>query len=406
MKTVIIMGRGVEGCGVTKFTLEQIRWLKKNNHEYKVYASKDKSWTRKKSHDTSEINQIKFAKPEETLKMIEDCNKADFVIINSLPSQGHPEKCIEQFITALNSITVPVVLIQHDHSSLSINRNAGLNESIQKASLIFAHSRSNDFSKKVLQSIPKSNSVFSGFIKNKSFIKEVLNFQPGMDFESVKEKYWKDLSIQDNRHHKWIGRTTSWKGYKELLEFHNEYLMPNNYLTTLEGIEKSPAYLGFKKLSEFHGFIDQPTESVDLTNYYGSHACVFGPYVNEEMLERMSRVAFGYQLSLLKPHFIERSVEYTHCELVCTGTVPVFKRGYGEYCTHRESGKKLIEHDNTGTVWFDDDNMSETFKVLDELSRNKSMREEYRINAYNFYKSHQDSQYTFEEMFKQIKEKV
>ena len=50
--------------------------------------------------------------------------------------------------------------------------------------------------------------------------------------------------------------------------------------------------------------------------------------------------------------------------------------------------------------------MVETFKILDELSKNESMREEYRINAYNFYKSHQDSQYTFKEMFDLIKEKI
>ena len=30
MKIAIIMGRGIEGCGVTKFTVEQTKWLAKN----------------------------------------------------------------------------------------------------------------------------------------------------------------------------------------------------------------------------------------------------------------------------------------------------------------------------------------------------------------------------------------
>ena len=34
------------------------------------------------------------------------------------------------------------------------------------------------------------------------------------------------------------------------------------------------------------------------------------------------------------------------------------------------------------------------------------MRNEYREMAFEFYKSHQDSQYTFEEMMKQIKESL
>ena len=81
MKIAIIMGRGIEGCGVTKFTVEQTKWLAKNGHDFVVFSSKDKSWTRKNAHDVSNVIQLKLAKPEETNKMIEGCNKADVVII-------------------------------------------------------------------------------------------------------------------------------------------------------------------------------------------------------------------------------------------------------------------------------------------------------------------------------------
>ena len=36
------MARGVEGCGVTKYTVEQVKWLRKNGYNVKVYAAKDK----------------------------------------------------------------------------------------------------------------------------------------------------------------------------------------------------------------------------------------------------------------------------------------------------------------------------------------------------------------------------
>lgn len=401
MKIAIVMGRGIEGCGVTKFTVEQTKWLKKNDYDFVVYASKDKSWTRKNAHDVSNVVQLKFAKPEETQKMIDGCNACDVVIINSLPSLGHSDECISQFKRFLNEVKSKVVLVQHDHSSLSIKRNAAIDESIAKADVLFGHSCSNDFARLVNSSTGGGGlSDFFSEVEPKS----ILNFQPGMDFDSVRAKYWKPIEDTHGDLHKWIGRTTSWKGYVQMFKFHNEFLRPNNHITTFEGIEKSPAYLGFRELSEFHGMIDKDITTVPLA--YDQPAYVFGPFVNHEMLERMSTCGFGYQLSLLDARFIERSVEYTHCEVACTGVVPVFRKSYGERCTHRKFGDKLINCKNTGTIWLDDNDMQPAFDLVNKLAKDPVMRDEYREQAFEFYKLHQDSQYTFDEMMKKIKENL
>jgi hypothetical protein len=397
MKVAIIMGRGIEGCGVTKFTVEQTKWLAKNGHEFIVFSSKDKSWTRKNAHDVSNVVQLKFAKAEETNKMIVGCNEADVVIINSLPSIGHPDECINQFKRALNEITKPVVLIQHDHSSHSIRRNAAIDESIRKASILFGHSSRNDFAKHV--STVTDGGGLAGFFGEDNS-KTILNFQPGLDFDSVRAKYWKPIEEQNPIMNKWIGRTTSWKGYVQMFKFHNEFLRPNDYITTFEGIEKSPAYLGFRELSEFNGMIDQDINTVTLEK--DQPAYVFGPFINDQMLGRMATVGFGYQLSVLDERFIERSIEYTHCEVVCSGVVPVFRKSYGERCTHRHFGKKLIDCENTGTIWLDDNDMQPAFDLLNKLAADPVLRNQYREQAYEFYKLHQDSQYTFAEMFEQI----
>lgn len=398
MKVAIIMGRGIEGCGVTKFTVEQTKWLKKNNYEFTVFSSKDKSWTRKNAHDVSNVVQLKFAKPEETNKMIAGCNDADVVIINSLPSQSHSIECITQFKRALDEIKKPIVLVQHDHSALSIKRNAALDESIQKAKVLFGHSRKNDFAKHV-STVTEGGGLAGFFDEDNS--KTILNFQPGMDFDSVREKYWLDIDQTRPMEHKWIGRTTSWKGYVQMFKFHNEYLRPAGYITTFEGIEKSPAYLGFRELSEFHGMIDKDINTVALEK--DQPAYVFGPYVNEQMLYRMASVGFGYQLSLLDERFIERSIEYTHCELAAVGVVPVFRKSYGERCTHRKFGDKLINCKDTGTIWLDDNDMQPAIELVNKLAKDKILRDEYREMAFEFYKQHQDSEYTFDEMMKLIK---
>lgn len=396
------MGRGIEGCGVTKFTVEQTKWLAKNGYDFTVYSSKDKSWTRKNAHDVSNVVQLKFAKPEETQKMIDGCNAANVVIINSLPSIGHSEECINQFKRFLNEVQKPIVLVQHDHSSLSIKRNAAIDESIGKASVLFGHSNRNDFACLVESST--GGGGLADFLLHENEVKTILNFQPGMDFDSVRAKYWKPIEQTDPIMHKWIGRTTSWKGYVQMFKFHSEYLRQGGYITTFEGIEKSPAYLSFRELSEFHGHIESAIDSVKLN--VNEPAYVFGPFINSEMLERMSKVGFGYQLSILDERFIERSIEYTHCEVICTGVVPVFRKGYGERCTHRKFGDKLINCKDNGTIWLDDNNMQPAFDLLNKLAKDPVMRNEYREQAFEFYKLHQDSQYTFDEMMKKIKEKL
>ena len=50
MKVVHILGRGIEGCGVTRFTLELKDWALKQGWDYTVYAPSDKKWTRAASH--------------------------------------------------------------------------------------------------------------------------------------------------------------------------------------------------------------------------------------------------------------------------------------------------------------------------------------------------------------------
>ncbi len=42
MKIIHILGRGIEGCGVTRFTLEMKDWAISQGWDYKIYATKDK----------------------------------------------------------------------------------------------------------------------------------------------------------------------------------------------------------------------------------------------------------------------------------------------------------------------------------------------------------------------------
>ena len=60
MKVAIVLGRGLEGCGVTKYTVELERWLLNNSHTPMVYASKDKRWSRNDSHEIQNLVHVRF----------------------------------------------------------------------------------------------------------------------------------------------------------------------------------------------------------------------------------------------------------------------------------------------------------------------------------------------------------
>lgn len=400
MKVTIILGRGIEGCGVTKFAVEQVKWFKNNGHETHVFAVNDKKWTRTDSHDTAEFAQLKIAKPDQADLIINQANQSDVVIINSLPSVKHPEKCLEQFTRIIDSIKVPMINVQHDHSIQSIRRNACQEQVVKKSIINFSHSSTSDFAKYVTEITAGFEDLFTD--ASSTAAKTVINFQPGIDFDSIQRKYWKLIEEQDPLSNKWIGRNASWKGCKQMFDFHDQFLKPNGFLTTMEGIERSQGYLGFRELANYHELMGKDINTYDLSKGYGDEVYVFGSYNNAEMLERMSKTAFGYQLSLLKDRFIERSIEYTHCELPCVGVIPVYRKAYGDACTHRLTGDPLTQSKNSGTVWLDENNMAPAFELISKLSKDKTMRDEHRHMAFQFYRDHQDASFTFKEMFDHI----
>lgn len=398
MKIAFLMGRGVEGCGVTKFALEQARWYERHGHDVELLAVNDKTWSRKNSHPGSEnIKLFKLGKDGQTEAMISALSQAEIVYLVSLPSLGHPEKCIANFSRVLQSIQKALVFIQLDHNILSIKRNACLDEAVEAADVIFSLSRNNPFCEYI-----QGEKNLASLLEEPKHL--VYDYQVGFDFDPIKKRFWKDIKEQDPKHHKWIGRTTQWKGYKPMLDFHNGYLMPGGHLTTLEGIEKSPAYLDFRVYAEFESHLSTKDafNVVDISDKHGKLAQVFSIYENDEMLERMSRVGFGYQLTKLDPKYIERALEFTHCEIICTGTVPVFRKEYGENAISRVTGDPLIQCKDTGTVWFDTEDFPGTFQTLQKLSENPSMRDEHRNAAYEFYKQHQDAEYVFQEMHDKV----
>ena len=83
MKIVHILGRGIEGCGVTRFTLELKDWALDQGWDYTVYAPTDKKWTRASSHYLDEnIKQFIIDNWDE-IGLEEEDSDDNWVIINN-----------------------------------------------------------------------------------------------------------------------------------------------------------------------------------------------------------------------------------------------------------------------------------------------------------------------------------
>ena len=392
MKIVHILGRGIEGCGVTRFTLELKDWALSQGWNYTVYAPTDKKWTRASSHYLDEnIKQWKWGnKPARgdtrcgTESIIEDCNKSDLVLIGSLPSKGHPDDCIENFGKLVEGIKTKKVMIQHDHKMMSIRRNALLDDVIQSADVILSYS---------------TKSPFMDYCKKIGAKGNMFNFCNGVNVQRIRDEYWKPIEEQDPDHLKWIGRSAYWKGFDVLFDLHKS-TKGTNLLYTLEGMEKSIQFVDIRKAFDFH----EMAEEFDVETKHGEKPYVFGAFKHSEMLERMSRCGFGFQLTTLQPEYIQNFIEFTHLEIVACGVIPIFRKAFGDHCTHLQTGNKLTADKNTGTIWAGEvgTDWSETIELINKLRSDNGMRNEWREMAYEYYASHNGPDVSFPDIFNKI----
>ena len=120
MKIGVILGRGVEGVGLTKNVVE----FQKLFPGVEVFATIDKLWQRMNSMnfkvnyfrgtDWNEISKPtkKFPDLLTCTQVIERINQLDMCIVWSVPSKSHPEDCISNFIKMMDEIKVRKSLVQ------------------------------------------------------------------------------------------------------------------------------------------------------------------------------------------------------------------------------------------------------------------------------------------------------
>ena len=392
MIVTILMGRGVEGTGNTKYAVELQEFLLNTGNTCVVYANKDKKWGREKSHE-NKITMISYMNEYETI--IESCKGSDLVVVLSVPAKTFDTDSKDKFMYIMQQIKdagVKTSYIQVDHKIHSINRNFYAQEAYKSffdcLTSVITHSKDGDFTR----FCKKHNITLNNLITSS----DKLNGINGLDFAKYK-KYWKEFEEKDYRTIKFLGRTAAWKGPWLFRDLHESHFKNAGYISTCEGIEMSIQSLQYlfvswdpvKILRDDTTLWSDSIHGAQLDNnelvFERNHTIyMLPPYTNAYAMERMSRQQFGIELLLLDDRFLSDIMEYAMMEIVAVGTVPIFRKRWGE--CFKIDGVPLIEYgEETGTIFLDENNLDEALNLMNTLSDNKELYEKYRQNAFNFY---------------------
>ena len=385
MKTIILLGRGTEGCGVTQCAIQMQKVTGAT-----ILSANDKKWGRAKG---LEINQLEMSVGKEYEAMAQQINQHDLCVVYSVPSKSHPQDCQDNFIKLLDLINTRKAFINVDHKAASIARNANLVEVCKKVDVIMTHSMENDFCK---------------FLKKNKIQTPLTKMGLGFDYDGHRAKYWRPIEEQQHNMVRWIGRTAMWKGPALMIDFHQDALMKEDFITVLEGLEASIQYplVLYRDNKE-----DNPIDRRKVENYfrpekkygdvkftndlYGKEdiqkgAYLYPQYNNEECMRRLSLSAFGSDLYHLKAETYGDNIENCHAECIASGTVPLFHKHFCDNVIHPWSGDPISQCKESGTLGVDYTNFEECRTTMVKLKNDPSMRDDWREMAFEFWKQHSD----------------
>lgn len=397
----ILLGRGIEGCGVTQCAVQ----LHKKTG-YKIFSVLDKKWARSKA---IKLDNIAFSclSKEALQPIIKQLNEEyDGVIIHSVPSTSHPKETQENFLYLIKQLTNKKILINVDHKAKSISRNAFYKELCENSDLLLTHSLHN---------------YFSDWVKKNNIATKVAKFDLGFDYDAHRQKYWKPIEQQRHNVIMWIGRLAHWKGPSLISEFHEKKLEGTDFITILEGLEASIGYKDFlynktdtglvrKNVVNYFRLEKEYGDQKFTKDLYGKEEkgklYYYPPYINEEAMERLSLSAFGSDLYFLEPQYYGNNIENCHAEVVASGTVPIFHKHFCDHIIHKVQGKPVTECKNSGTIGLDYTNFDECVNTLGKLKKDIKMRDEYREMAFEFWKQHCDIEITTSNLLQTIGENL
>jgi glycosyltransferase involved in cell wall biosynthesis len=398
MKIALILGRGIEGAGVTRYMIEICNFLKTKDIEHQVYVVDDKKWGRGKAQDMPNYG---FIDKENIVTFADVLNKFDYVFINSVPSVKHSQWAQDGFLAMVRAIKTKKIVFQNDHKIASIWRNANFFEICNTCDGIVSHSITSPFFNKLI-------TLYGSDIK-----KKFVQLHVGFNFEQLtkyrKQDHFKKIT--------YLGRFATFKQPERLYGF-LPYAKQYNLLLEMKGVERSLGALNIfyddiaKKIPN-HRMIEVNKKVIenglqldndkrDLDKVY-----IFGPYDYVDGMETLSNSLVGADFYHLNADAYGDNFEYAQCEIIGVGTVPMFDYHWAENCWIFENGKKtqkrFVDLNEYGLfVKKDLSNVEETVQKIDDIYSNKALHKRFLECSFEVTRNHCDSQWIFQNLLDDV----
>jgi len=382
MKTAIILGRGIEGCGVTRYALEEQKWYHNNGIQCDIYAGSDKKWGRK---DAQENNIIEFGN-DEIKSLAKKLDKEyDIVYYQSLPAKkGHSEEYQNLFYDYLVcDVQRPIKLShQNDHKAQSLSRNSKIWETMAQMDASFTHSLTSPFAQKMKEFNPKVPLIKMGL---------------GFDFNSLRN-YWKPAQTQKKRI-SYFGRFAGFKDPQRIIDMH-EHLYAADIIGEMRGIERSIGSLDLfysdlsDRVNSYRNNIYEVKKDEQVIQD-SSRVWIYGPYQRLEGIEELSTSMFGADFYNLEAHAYGDNMEFAMCEIIGSGSIPVFDSHWAQNCKH--NGVNFSEIKDFA-VYSDRNDLKDTVNQMEELANDHHKRNARRERCFEIAKLHCDNEIVYSKM--------
>jgi glycosyltransferase involved in cell wall biosynthesis len=387
MNVLLLMGRGIEGTGNTRITIETHEFLKSKGHNVTTLANCEKAWGRKKSQE-NEIKEFNFKKEEYDGPL-----NYDLCLIFSIPAKNFSDEGKENFTKMLEKLTCKKIYLQVDHKIHSINRNYFADDNYRdrffnSLSKIITHDKRNDFAVYLERnhiSVPVDEQLMIS-----------------CDFDDIKSKI--NVTNKIDKLAYFIGRSARWKGFSVFRDMHHLYLKNLGFCSIMEGIELSIGYLDefFASLKPERLarndvellFKDEPNLHAN-----GREIQVHGPFVRMEALNRLAQAKFGMFFTFLGEQY-GGPIENTLLEVVASGTIPIVRKVWYDAATFNNDKMVNYKPEDIGTIVYDENNPQECIDLMVKLDSDKNLYDEYVKKSYKFYKDNFDRNYILERLYK------
>ena len=400
MRVTLLLGRGVEGAGITRYCIELSSYLLSQGIDTDIHVIDDKKWGR---GGFQVFPKAPIMIKESNIDHYEDVlNTYDYVFINSVPSVKHSEWAINGFLKMIKGLSTKKIIFQNDHKIASIHRNANFFEICNLCDGIVSFSATSPFFNKLAD-------LFGAQIRNR-FI-PLIN---GFNFDNLakyrKTEHFKKIT--------YLGRFATFKQPERLFGF-LPYAKDNNILLEMKGVERSLGalhifYDDLEKRIPKHDIIEVNNKAIangliaDNDKRDFEHVYIYGPYEYVDGMESLSTSLIGADFYHLAAEAYGNSIEYAQCEIIGVGSIPMFDHHWAENTWVFENGKKTDKHyidlDTYGLFLKKDlSNTKELVEKINDIYSNKTLKQKYLDCSLEITRNHCNTDYIFYNLLEDIK---